>query len=133
MNAPKHIKTPKDVDSYIREAPKEVRGTLIALRRVIKKAAPKATERISYGMPAYGYGGSGYKVWLVSFATFKKHVSLFISPSDYGDLPKKLQGYRATKSAFHFSLDKTFPFALIGRAVKTLDKKKVAKNLSPRP
>ena len=35
------MKTPKDVDSYIAAAPKEVRATLIELRRVIKKRSAK--------------------------------------------------------------------------------------------
>jgi uncharacterized protein YdhG (YjbR/CyaY superfamily) len=54
-------KAPKDVDEYIVGMPKEVRSTLVKLRHVIKKAAPEAHESISYGMPFYEYGGSGFK------------------------------------------------------------------------
>jgi len=49
--------TPKDVDSYIKAAPQAVRDKLAQLRTLIKAAAPKAEERISYGMPYYGYEG----------------------------------------------------------------------------
>jgi len=42
-----------NVDEYIVRAPKEIQGTLTKLRVVIKKVAPKAIERISYGMPFY--------------------------------------------------------------------------------
>ena len=69
---------PQDVDAYIAEMPKAVRKTLTDLRRVIKKSAPKATERMSYGMPFYGYGGTGYKGRLIYFSVFKKHISVFI-------------------------------------------------------
>ena len=68
------MKTPKDVGSYIAAAPEEVRATLTELRRVIKHAAPRASERISYRMPFYEYGGTGYKGRLVYCAAFKKHI-----------------------------------------------------------
>ena len=113
----------KDVDKYIAETPTEVRRTLTSLRRVIKKSAPKATERMSYGMPFYEYGGTGYKGRLIYFAVFKKHISVFIPPS-LGGCPKELEKYRASKSSFHFALEKPLPLALIGRTVKALVKKR---------
>jgi uncharacterized protein YdhG (YjbR/CyaY superfamily) len=116
-------KAPKDVDEYIMGTPKEVRGTLVKLRRVIKKAAPKATERISYGMPFYEYGGSGFKGRLVYFAVFKKYIAVYIPPSRAGDLLDKLKKYQATKSSFHFLLDKQFPFALVGKTVQEIVEK----------
>ena len=45
----------KNVDEYIALSPKEVQDKLIELREIIKSAAPKAQERISYGMPYYYY------------------------------------------------------------------------------
>lgn len=47
------MKAYHDVDSYLAEAPEAVRSRLTELRRVIRKAAPRAAERISYGMPFY--------------------------------------------------------------------------------
>ncbi len=113
----------KDVDSYIEAMPKEVRGTLSKLRRVIKKAAPKASERISYGIPFYEYGGSGYKGRLIYFAAFKKHISVFIPPSLTGESRQKLEKYHTVKATYQFPLNKPFPFALIGATVKVLVKK----------
>lgn len=84
------MKTPKDVDSYIEAAPKEIRATLTELRRVIKSVAPGASELISYGMPFYEYGGTGYKGRLVYFAVFKKHISLFIIPWYAETVPAEL-------------------------------------------
>jgi uncharacterized protein YdhG (YjbR/CyaY superfamily) len=117
----------KDVDAYIAGMPREVRGTLAELRRVIKKAAPKASERISYGLPFYEYGGSGYKGRLIYFAAFKKHISVFIPPSLTGGCPRGLEKYKAAKSSFHFPLDKPFPFTLIGKTVNELVKKRDGK------
>ena len=70
-------KTPKDVDAYIAGMPEEVRGKLVKLRSVIRKAAPKAVERISYGMPFYEYGGSGFKGRLIYFAVSKNHIAVY--------------------------------------------------------
>ena len=114
------MKTPKDVDSYIAAAPKEVRATLNELRRVIKNAAPKASERISYGLPFYEYGGAGYKGRLVYFAAFKKHISLFITPRNAEAVPAELAKYHAGKATYRFPLDKPIPFTLIGKTVRAL-------------
>jgi uncharacterized protein YdhG (YjbR/CyaY superfamily) len=59
-------KIPKDVDAYIAAAPTETRGKLVQLRKIIKAAAPKADEGISYKVPYYRYHGA-----LVYFAAFK--------------------------------------------------------------
>lgn len=114
----------QDVDSYIAGMPEDVRDTLLKLRRVIKKAVPQVRERISYGIPFYEYGGSGYKGRLIYFAAFKKHISLFIPPSIAEGCPPGLEKYQAAKASFHFPLDTPIPFALIGRTVKALKKKR---------
>jgi uncharacterized protein YdhG (YjbR/CyaY superfamily) len=113
----------KDVDAYIAGMPENVRGTLAELRRVIKKAAPEAKESISYGMPFYEYGRSGFKGRLVYFAVFKKYIAVYIPPTRAGASLDKLKKYQVTKSSFHFYLDKPFPFELIGKTVREIVKK----------
>jgi uncharacterized protein YdhG (YjbR/CyaY superfamily) len=117
-------KTPKDVDVYIAGMPKEVRGTLIELRRVIKKAAPEARESISYGMPFYEYGSTGFKGRLIYFTISKKYIAVYIPPKRAGESLDKLKKYQVTKSSFHFSLDNPFPFELIGKTVREIVEKK---------
>ena len=116
-------KTPKDVDTYIAGEPKEVRGTLVKLRRVIKKAAPGARESISYGMPFYEYRGSGFSGRLIYFRVSKKYIAIHIPPTRAGASLNKLKKYQATKSSFHFPLDEPFPFELIGKTVKEIVEK----------
>ena len=70
-----NMKKAKNVSEYIAKAPKEVQGKLKELRAVIRSAAPKAEERISYGMPYYGYKGR-----LVYFAFAKAHLGLYVPP-----------------------------------------------------
>lgn len=114
------MKTPKDVDSYIAQASEDVRPILTELRRIIKKVAPKANERISYGMPFYEYGGTGYKGRLIYFAVFKKHISIFITPWYANTVPNELQKYHVSKATYRFPLDQPFPFTLIEKTVKAL-------------
>ena len=64
----------QDVDEYIASAPKDIQEKLTEVRAAIKTVAPKAEEKISYGMPYYGYKGR-----LVYFAYTKnslKHGSI---------------------------------------------------------
>lgn len=51
------MKQVKDVDEYIALSPQEVQDKLKELREIIKSAAPKTQELISYGMPYYYYKG----------------------------------------------------------------------------
>jgi uncharacterized protein YdhG (YjbR/CyaY superfamily) len=121
------MKHAKNVNAYITAAAPAVRARLKQLRQVIKRAAPKATERISYGIPFYEYGGSGYKGRLIYFAAFKQHIGVFIPPRPSGGY-RGLEEYRTAKSSFRFPLDKPFPFALIGKTVKALVKQRDADN-----
>jgi len=121
------MKHAKNVNAYITAAAPAVRARLKQLRQVIKRAAPKATERISYGIPFYEYGGSGYKGRLIYFAAFKQHIGVFIPPRPSGGY-RGLEKYRTAKSSFRFPLDKPFPFALIGKTVKALVKQRDADN-----
>ena len=65
----------KDVDEYITNALKDIQDKLIELRDSIRAVAPNAEERISYGMPYYGYKGR-----LAYFRYSKNHIGLYIPP-----------------------------------------------------
>src|SRR5256885_16673171 len=60
------------VAAYLKTVPPAPRAALQQLRQTIKAAAPKATELISYGIPAFQHHGM-----LVYYAAFKDHCSLF--------------------------------------------------------
>lgn len=109
------------VDEYIKQAGKEVQPVLKKLRATIKKAAPKAKEKISYGMPFYEYGGTGYKGRLVYFGVFKKHISLFIPPG-FAGVAKELQKFRKGAATYQFPIEEKIPFKLIEKSLKALVK-----------
>lgn len=109
-----------EVDAYIAAAPKAAQPLLRRLRALIKEAAPKAEERISYRMPHYHYHGR-----LVYFAAFKDHIGLY--PAGYAEKYKDLRKYMSGKGTLRFPLDEPLPAALIKRFIKTRVKENEAK------
>ncbi|MGZ6019991.1 MAG: DUF1801 domain-containing protein, partial [Phenylobacterium sp.] len=47
---------PASVDGYIERCKPEVQAVLRDIRAVIRRAAPEATERLSYNMPTFFMG-----------------------------------------------------------------------------
>ena len=105
--------TPKNIDEYIAGFSPEVQAILKKIRSTIRKAAPKATEKISYQMPAFTLERD-----LIYFAAFKKHIGLY--PPVRGDqkLKQDAAPYAGEKGNLKFPLDEPIPYALIGRIVK---------------
>lgn len=105
---------PKDVNEYIRAAPKEVQGKLKQLRAAIKHTAPKALEKISYGMPYYAYYGR-----LAYFAYAQKHIGLYVPPPALNEHKEELKKYSTTKATIRFPLDQEIPLALIKKVIRS--------------
>lgn len=112
------------MDEYIASAPEDVQVKLRELRTVIKTTAPNAQEKISYGMPYYGYKGR-----LVYFAHAKKHIGLYIPTPIIEEHKNELKDYHTAKATVQFPLDKKLPLALIKKLVKA----RVRKNDAIRP
>ena len=94
--------------------PPDARAALTKLRRTIKAAAPKATETISYGMPAFKYMGT-----LVYYAAFKDHCSFFpASMTVMRRFAAELKGHDTSKGTIRFTTDKPLPASLVARMVK---------------
>ncbi len=106
------MKPVKDVDEYIANAPKEVQGKLKELRAVIKSIAPSAEEKISYGMPYYGYKGR-----LAYFAYAKHHIGLYAMPPIIEGHQDELKKYQTAKATIRFPLDEELPISLIKKLV----------------
>ena len=104
---------PKNVDDYIKHAPKDVQDKLKKIREIVRKAAPHAEEKISYGMPYYAYKGR-----LAYFAAFKDHISLFAMPPIIGEHERELRKYKTGKATIQFPNDQRLPISLIRKLVK---------------
>ncbi len=110
----------KTVDTYIASFPEEVQVVLKKIRHTIKKAAPRAHERISYGMPFYEYGETGTRSRLIYFAAFKKHIGLFITPGDTEHIPPQMEQYHVSKATYQFPLHQPFPYDVLADTVQAL-------------
>lgn len=106
-------KIAKNVDEYLAAVPPDQRAALERLRKIIRTAAPKATEVISYGMPGYKYHGM-----LVYFAAFKNHCSFFPGSGGLERYGSELAGYQTSKGTIRFTLDKPLPATLVRKLVK---------------
>jgi uncharacterized protein YdhG (YjbR/CyaY superfamily) len=101
------------VDEYIASFDGEVRERLEGIRVVIKRAAPEAVEKISYGMPAYKM-----RKILVYFAAHKSHIGFYPTPSATGAFKEELAPYEAGKGSIIFPNDEPIPYDLIRRIVE---------------
>ena len=66
------MKKTENIDQYISEFPEHTQKLLQQMRTIIKKAAPKSEEVISYGMPAF----KSHTI-LVYFAGYKNHIGFY--------------------------------------------------------
>ena len=101
------------VSEYIAAASPNARPILKKIRATVRKAVPRAEERISYRIPAYFLDGI-----IVYFAVFKNHVGLFPPVRD-AKLRKTASRYAGPKGNLKFPLDEPIPYGLIARIVKS--------------
>ncbi|MFT3891165.1 MAG: DUF1801 domain-containing protein [Anaerolineales bacterium] len=111
MNSKKSFSS---MDEYIATFPPDVQKVLEELRNTIRVAAPDAKETISYNMPTFTLNGT----YLIYFAGWKKHVSVYPIPAGSEAFNKKIAKYADEKSTVKFPLDKPIPFNLITQMVK---------------
>jgi uncharacterized protein YdhG (YjbR/CyaY superfamily) len=108
------MKSSSDIDEYIAGFPPKVQALLRKMRATIRKAAPKASQRISYGMPAFVVDG---KI-LVWYAGFKSHIGLYPKAAAIAAFKKELSRYKFAKGSVQFPFTEPLPLDLIGRIVE---------------
>lgn len=86
---------------------------LESIRITIRKAAPDATEAISYAIPTFKLNGN-----LVHFAAFKNHIGFYPTPTGIEEFEKELSVYKQGKGSVQFPIDKPLPLDLISKIVK---------------
>ncbi len=92
------------------EAP--IQKKLQQLRMAIQKAAPQATEGISYGMPVFKL-----KKPLAYYAVNKNHIGFYPTPNPIVHFANELASYKTSKGAVQFPLDQPLPLSLITEMV----------------
>jgi uncharacterized protein YdhG (YjbR/CyaY superfamily) len=109
----KKLENIKTIDDYIAICPADIREILNELRKTIRKAAPKAEEKISYQMPAFAQKGI-----LVYFAAQKEHIGFYPTSSGVEAFKEELSGYSTSKGVVRFPYGKQLPLKLISEIVR---------------
>ena len=115
----------KTVDEYLAQVDwAEGRAALERLRVIVLEEAPDAEECISYGMPGYKLNG-----YLLGFAAFKNHCSIFPggTAQDFAD---ELTGFKTSKGTIQFSPDSPIPEPLVRRIIRARVEANLAKKAS---
>lgn len=105
------------IDEYIMSFPEDVQRILKEIRQTIAKTAPLAAETISYQMPTFKIDGK----YLVYFAGWKNHVSLYPVPSNT-TFQDELAPYLSGKGTAKFPLNEPIPYDLVKKVVLALMK-----------
>jgi uncharacterized protein YdhG (YjbR/CyaY superfamily) len=103
---------PNNFNDYMRRFPKAVQQRLRTMRAAIRKAAPKAEETISYGVPAFKLDRI-----LVWFAAHTNHIGFYPGASGIAAFKKELSAYKSAKGSVQFPYDEPLPLALVARIV----------------
>jgi uncharacterized protein YdhG (YjbR/CyaY superfamily) len=99
-------------DEYAARFPPDVQRLLRAMRETIRKAAPEATETISYRIPAFELDGM-----LVWFGAHANHIGFYPRASGIAAFAKELSAYKSAKGSVQFPFDVPLPLSLVRRIV----------------
>jgi len=105
---------PATIDAYLETINPEFRPELERIRAIVARLVPEAEETISYWMPTFKYRGRA----LVYFTASKKHMSFYPSSFAIAELGDRLNGYKKTAHAVHFTLGNRLPDELIEEMVR---------------
>ncbi len=105
----------RTVDEYLARLDEPERTVLTKLRAQIRRAAPKATELISYQIPTYRLHGRP----LVHFAAQPRHLSFTLVSLDVVNAVRdQLQDFDVSGRTVRFSAERPLPATLVKRIVK---------------
>lgn len=83
------------------------------LRKEIRRAAPRAQEKISYQIPTYVLHGN-----LVHFAAYKHHIGFYPTSSAISKFKKEFSRYETSKGTVRIPLGTPLPLGLIRKVVR---------------
>jgi len=99
---------PESIDDYIAGQPEELIPILEKVRETIRKAAPDATEKISWQMPTYWQ-----KENLIHFCAHKNHLGIHPGLVERIPFQDRLAEYKTSKGAIQFPYNKPIDYDLI--------------------
>jgi len=110
------MKKAASVAEYIAGHPPAMRKRLAELRAIIRRGAPDAEEKISYGIPAYLLEGR-----LLYFAAHTEHIGVYpVTAALRRELGEELAPYvsRTAKSTIRLPHDRPLPKGLLAKVVR---------------
>jgi len=107
-----HSATPKNIKEYIACYPQPVRERLQEIYDLVKKSAPEAEEKISYGMPAFTLHGM-----LLYYAAHTNHIGLYPLTTAVDAFREDLLQYKTAKGSIQFPHNKPLPVKLISQII----------------
>ena len=110
----------KTIDEYLAALSSDKRAALERLRRIIRTAAPRAEESISYGLPVFRLDGKGF-IYLGAAAN---HCAIYGAVGAFKD---ELEGYDTSKGTIRFQADDPLPATLVLKLVRARIARNAAK------
>ena len=108
-------KKPATFDECLAAVSDEQRAALEKLRKVIRSAAPKAEECVSYGLAAFRLEGRP----LVAIGAAANHCAFYLMSSSIVKTHKDdLEGYDTSTGTIRFAAAKPLPAVLVRKLVK---------------
>ena len=105
----------RTIDEYLATLSEDKRTALQKLREIIKAAAPKAEECISYQLPTFRLDGK----MLVAFGATANHCAFYpMSSSTVAAHQDDLKDYDTSKGTIRFQPDHPLPAALVRKLVR---------------
>jgi len=104
---------PESIDDYIAGQPDEIKPILDKVRETIRKAAPNATEKISWQMPTFRQGED-----LIHFCAHKNHFGIYPGMIERIPFQERLAEYKTSKGAIQFPYNKPIDYDLIADITK---------------
>ena len=101
-----------EFETYISSFPDQTRKLLTEIYETCKVLMPYAKEKISYGMPCFAL-----KQNVVYFAGFKNHIGFYPTASGVEAVKAELVGFKFSKGAIQFPIDRALPKELIQKIV----------------
>ena len=103
----------QSIAEFIALQPQKTQSLLKTLYTHIIENAPKATEKISWGMPTFYQEGN-----LVHFFAYKNHIGFYPGSSGVETFIPELGLLKYSKGAIQFPLDQPLPLDLIAKIVR---------------
>lgn len=101
------------IDDLLQKTPEAQHAALQKIRESIHVQVPEAEEVMTYGMPGFKYKGK----YLIAFAAFKDHMSIFPGAEVTTLFKSELAGYKTSKGTIQFSVDKPLPPELLQKII----------------